>query len=116
MSLELTEEEMRRALFGGACTKSPSSPAQAQVAPTERPEEKSLPTEPKAVLPRKRSEPLSPKLRVTLHVTKEFEGENEVFVHEASTLSSLLAEQEAKKAAQKKRFKYFDLISIEPIS
>lgn len=75
MSRELTEEEMRRALIGGACTKSPSSPAQAQVAPTERLEEKSLPAEPKAVLARKRSKPLSPKLRVTLHVTKEFEGE-----------------------------------------
>ncbi|WP_095194386.1 hypothetical protein [Pseudomonas sp. Irchel 3A7] len=116
MSLELTEEEMRRALFGGACTKSPSSTAQGQVAPAVRSEVKTLPAEPTAGLPRKRSKPLSPKLRVTLHVTKEFEGGTEVFVHEASTLSTLLAEQEAKKAAQKKRYKYFDLISIEPIS
>ncbi|WP_425327011.1 hypothetical protein [Pseudomonas salomonii] len=57
----------------------------------------------------------SPKLRVTLHVTKEFEGDVEVFIHESSTLSTLLAEQEAKQAAEKKKFKYIEVVSVSQI-
>lgn len=34
-----------------------------------------------------------PRLRVTLHVTRQFGGDYEVFIHEASTLSTILAEQ-----------------------
>jgi hypothetical protein len=56
----------------------------------------------------------SPKVRVTLHVTKGFEGDVEVFI-ESSTLSTLLAEQEAKQAAKKKKFKYIEVISVTQI-
>lgn len=58
--------------------------------------------------PRKVATSRSPKLRVTLRVTTEFEGK-------ANTLSSLIAEQEAKAEAKKKKFKYFELISIKAI-
>ncbi|WP_324743251.1 hypothetical protein [Pseudomonas veronii] len=116
MSLKLTEGEMRQALFGGAGTKSPSDLPQICATPEPRSEEELQRAEPKAGLSRKpKSKPLSPKLRVTLHVAKVFDGETEVFVHEANTLSTLLAEQEARRAAVKKRFKYFDLVSIEPV-
>jgi len=54
-------------------------------------------------------------LRVTLRVTKIYEGPEEVFVYDANTLSSLVAEGEAKAAAKKKKFRYFQVISIEPV-
>lgn len=117
MSLDLTEEEMRRALFGAVDPK--PCPAVAEHRFVQTANELSLSAGPasKPEAPRKaKSKSPSPKLRVTLHVTKEYEGQLEVFVHEASTLSTILAEQEARKAAQKKRFKYFNLISIKPIS
>jgi len=52
---------------------------------------------------------------VTLHVTKDFEGDVSVFIYDANTLSTLIAEQEAKKEAKKKKFKYFDVVSVKPI-
>ena len=55
------------------------------------------------------------RLRVTLRVTKIYEGPEEVFVYDANTLSSLVAEGEAKAAAKKKKFRYFQVISIEPV-
>lgn len=97
------EAEMRQALFGiGA------------LAPTS---EKTVPPMPAAppVKPRSFTKSLSPKLRVTMHATKEFEGELEVFVYDASTLSTLTAESEAKAAAKKKKFKYFNVISIKAV-
>ncbi|HBN9869849.1 TPA: hypothetical protein ACP331_003025, partial [Pseudomonas aeruginosa] len=54
----------------------------------------------------------SPRLRVTLKVTKTFEGDEEIFTYDANTLSSLIAEQEAKSAAKKKRYKYFEVLSM----
>ncbi|MGV8921648.1 MAG: hypothetical protein ACOH2R_28420 [Pseudomonas sp.] len=57
---------------------------------------------------------MSPKLRVTLHVTRTFEGDEEVFIHDANTLSTFIAEQEAKNEAKKEKFKYFKVISIKP--
>ncbi|MBJ9976927.1 hypothetical protein IAE35_10650 [Pseudomonas sp. S75] len=95
MTVNLSEEEMRKALFG-------SSP------PTVRNEEKAT-TKPEKPAQRKFS---SPRLRVTLRVTKTFEGEEELFSYDANTLSSLVAEQEARAAAKKKRFKYFELVSV----
>ncbi|WP_017901513.1 hypothetical protein [Pseudomonas asplenii] len=92
MTVNLSEEEMRAALFG-------SSP------PTVSNDEKAT-TKPAQ---RKFS---SPRLRVTLRVTKTFEGEEELFSYDANTLSSLVAEQEARAAAKKKRFKYFELVSV----
>ncbi|MDY7559846.1 hypothetical protein QN382_08245 [Pseudomonas sp. 10B1] len=112
MSTELSEEEMREALFG------PSSPAEPEPVMVPEPEVVVKPTPRPKPLPKSRavSKPLSPKLRVTLHVTSEFEGEEEVFIYDANTLSTFVAEQEAKNEAKKKKFKYFEVISVTPIS
>ncbi|MNW17732.1 hypothetical protein D3C71_2170180 [compost metagenome] len=56
----------------------------------------------------------TPRLRVVLRVGNDFEGEMQEFVHEADTLSSLLAEQEAVRSARKK-FRYVEVISIKPM-
>ncbi|MEB0039800.1 MULTISPECIES: hypothetical protein [unclassified Pseudomonas] len=108
MSAEVSEEEMREALFGPSNTPDPEPPA---VIPEPEIVIKPKPS-PKA---RSVSKPLSPKLRVTLHVTNEFEGEEEVFIYDANTLSTFVAEQEAKNEAKKKKFKYFEVISVKPI-
>ncbi|KPY39336.1 Uncharacterized protein ALO52_00147 [Pseudomonas syringae pv. primulae] len=52
-----------------------------------------------------------PKLIVTLRVGNEFEGETELFVCPADTLSKLQAELDAKKEARKK-YKYIELVSV----
>lgn len=52
-------------------------------------------------------------MRVTLRVGNEFEGKTESFNYDADTLSTLLAEQEATKAARKK-FKYVEVVSVKP--
>jgi len=97
------EAEMRQALFGAGA---------------------SAPLPEKAVLPIPETSPaktrsvakaVSPKLRVTMHVTKEFEGDLEVFIYDVSSLSTLMAEIEAKSAAKKKKFKYFDVVSIKSV-
>lgn len=54
----------------------------------------------------------TPWLRVTLRASKEFEGKTYELFHEADTLSSLLAEQEAVKAARKK-YKYVEVVSVK---
>lgn len=105
MSEILTEEEMRKALFGNVI-QSPN------VSIERSPEPASMPALPKRASTSKR---LSPKLRVTLHVTKTYEGPQEAFVHDANTLSTLVAEAEAKAAAKKKKFRYFELVSVESI-
>lgn len=99
MSDELNEEDMRLALFGSPKQSDPVVLAKPQPSPT----------------PRLNSKPLSPKLRVTLHVTKDFEGDVSVFIYDANTLSTLVAEQDAKNEAKKKKFKYFDVVSVKPI-
>ncbi|SFG74509.1 hypothetical protein SAMN05444062_101214 [Pseudomonas syringae] len=43
---------------------------------------------------------------------KRIERATELLVYDADTLSTLAAEIEAKAAAQNKKFKYFDVISI----
>lgn len=50
-----------------------------------------------------------------MHVTKVFEGDTEVLVYDANTLSTFAAEQEAKAEAKKKKYKYIDVVSIMPI-
>lgn len=55
-----------------------------------------------------------PRQRVTLRVGNEFEGMMHEMVHEADTLSSLVAEHEAIKAA-KKKFCYVEVVSVESI-
>lgn len=97
------EAEMRQALFGTAAS-TPTSDK------TALPIQVATPTKPRPV-----AKALSPKLRVTMHVTKEFEGELEIFVYDVSTLSTLTAEIEAKAAAKKKKFKYVDVVSIQSV-
>ena len=108
---DLTEEEMRRALFGAA-----EAPAPTQVRISDPMENIpdviiALPTA--AMKKRKVEKAFTPRLRVTLRVGNEFEGETEELVHEADTLSTLLAKQEAVKAARKK-FRYVQVVSVEP--
>lgn len=100
MSEFLSEEDMRRALFGSAASPIKEIALQLPAATS---------------LPVRRSMSLVSRLRVTLHVTKIYEGPEEVFIHDANTLSTLVAEAEAKAAAKKKKFRYFQVVSIEPV-
>ena len=103
MTVNLTEQEIRLALFGN----SRSAPDAVNQSPVVKAAEVSVKS-----TPRRTS---SPRLRVTLKVTKTFEGVEEIFSYDADTLSSLVAEQEARAAAKRKRFKYFELVSIVPV-
>ncbi|MGV6953162.1 hypothetical protein [Pseudomonas chlororaphis] len=108
MSTDLTEEEMRLALFGSSNQAAPQlHSAKPGPSAASKPQ-----TSPKHQLVA-RAHP--PKLRVTLHVTKEFEGDIVVFTYDANTLSTFVAEQEAKNEAKKKKYRYFDVVSIKPI-
>lgn len=100
MTVNLTEQEMRLALFGDSL----SSPHAVNESPVVKAAQVSVKS-----TPRRTS---SPRLRVTLKVTKTFEGEEEIFCYDADTLSRLVAEQAARAAAKRKRFKYFELVSI----
>lgn len=102
MSEPLTEEQMRQALFGSA--QPLLAPVFEQSAPSSTPARK---------VPR--SKPLSSRLRVTMRGTKVFEGPEETLVHDANTLSSLVAEGEAKAAAKKAKFRYVEVVSIQPV-
>ena len=46
-----------------------------------------------------------------MRVGNEFEGKTYELIHEADTLSTLLAEQEAVKAA-KKKYRYVEVVSV----
>jgi hypothetical protein len=108
MNPDLTEEEMRQALFGAApaAQKMAVPPKIAEPTVVEfRP--------PPAPSKRKVSYLFVPRLRVTLHVGNVFERSTEVITFEADTLSTLQAEVDAKKAVRKK-FKYVEVISIKP--
>lgn len=109
MSTGLTEDDIRRAL-GLDVVSAPHSPTAKQkpVAPASGPaqEPRSATGKPKV---------RSPKLRVILRVSKEFEGVTELFTHDAVTLSQFDAEQEAKSLAKKAKFRYFDVISIKTV-
>lgn len=107
MSENLSEEEMRLALFG------PSALSEKTSSATPEPKLASPPQVPPAIRPK--TKPILPKLRVTLRVSKDFEGDTEVFTHDANTLSTIVAEQEAKNEAKKKKFKYFDVVSISSV-
>lgn len=109
MSSSLTEAEMREALFGSV-----DAPAQGNtIADQEVPEvifvPHSAPSKKK-----KTAASFTPRLRVVLRVGHEFEGDRQEYVHEADTLSSLLAEQDAVRSA-KKKFRYVDVISVKPM-
>lgn len=96
------EEEMRRALFGNAdaLTKPDALPAMDAGI--------DLPVQAKAKAPR----PVAPGLRVTLRVGNEYEGQTYELLHDANTLSTLLAEQDAVKAARKK-YRFVEVVSVK---
>lgn len=108
MNQELTEEEMRRALFGSAevCTRILPPTVQEPV-----PEAVTLPVS-KPLVKKKAAKAFTPRLKVTLRVGNEYEGQTLEMIHEADTLSTLLAEQEATKAARKK-YRYVEVISVK---
>lgn len=91
MTGELSEEEMRVALFGGVVdtVSATSSPASSAI--------------------KKRSNATS-KIRVTLHVGNVFEGAVEEVIYESPSLSALVAELEAKK--KYKKFRYVTVVSV----
>lgn len=101
-----TEEEMRLALFGPA-------------GPVEQPKATQIPSPAIVDIPsssanhRKSTKRFVPKLKVTLRVGNEFEGDMALFTYEADTLSTLQAELDAKKMARKK-YRFIEVVSIQP--
>ena len=108
MSAGVSGGEMRRALFGS------TGPEEAPTPPTPQPAPEVVFTKSVSTpSPRKKAaKSFTPRLRVTLRVGNEFEGKMHELIHEADTLSSLLAEQEAVRAA-KKKYKYVDVVSVK---
>jgi hypothetical protein len=118
MSTGLTEDDMRRAL--GLDVATPTTPAAPEpvAAPIPEPIARAAPAPVEVKTPpapRPKTKRLSPALVVTLRVTREFEGEETLYVHEAKTLSTFDAEQEARKAASKEKYKYFEVVSIKRV-
>lgn len=110
MNPELTEEEMRWALFGAD-----KQVAQSSAPPVQKCLSDIVITQPAKVAEKKKvAKAFTPRLRVTLRVGNEFEGKTHEVVHEADTLSTLLAEQEATRAARKK-FRFVEVVSIESL-
>ena len=114
MSAGFTEDDMRRALgldLPAAPVQPEIEPAPAKITPAPKPAPKKAPAPDKASSPvaKKRSGPI---LSVTMRVTKVFDGDESLFVHDSKDLSRFNAEQEAKKALAKAGFKYFELESI----
>lgn len=105
MSTQLSEEEMRRALFGAA-----HLPVHGPTA--DIPDVVLLP--PATFARKKVRTAFTPRLRVTLQVGNVYEGDMQPYVHEANTLSTLLAEQDAVKAARKK-YRYVEVVSVKAI-
>jgi len=121
MSTGLTEDDMRRALGLDVPSSAPATPAEPEPAfelapePVAEPEPVPEPVVKAAPAPKPKTKRLSPALVVTLRVTREFEGEETLYVHEAKTLSTFDAEQEARKAAAKEKYKYFEVVSIKRV-
>ena len=109
MSKELTEEEMRQALFGNGPISAPVSPA-----PSKGVQADGISAPVSKVAEKRAPKTFTPRLRVTLCVSNEFEGKTFEIVHEADTLSTLLAEQEATKVARKK-YRYVEVVSVMPM-
>lgn len=107
MSSGLTEEEMRRAL--GLDKFSPSTPSSLKTSIAPSPV-----TEPDR-RPQPKAKARTPKLRVTLRVSKVFDGETELFHYEADTLSRFDAEQQAVAQAKRDKFRFFELVDIKAI-
>ena len=109
MHSELTEEEMRRALFG---TPQPKDHVSTPLVQEPVPEIVFTKPAEAPVAKRKVAKAFTPRLKVTLRVGNEFEGKMTELIHEADTLSSLLAEHEAVKAARK-NYKYVEVVSVK---
>lgn len=107
MNEEWTEEEMRQALFGNAEISAPVS-----TAPLEEIQPDVAAVSVLKVAKKKVPRTFTSRLLVTLRVSNEFEGRTLEIVHEADTLSTLLAEQEATKTARKK-FRYVEVVSVK---
>ncbi|EXF91024.1 hypothetical protein HK44_029340 (plasmid) [Pseudomonas fluorescens HK44] len=104
MSSGLTEDDMRQALGLDVAPLSPSpSPQPTAVAATPKPR------------PPAKAKARTPKLRVTLCVSQEFEGETTLLTHEADTLSRFDAEQQARTLAKQAKYRYVELVAITPI-
>lgn len=108
MSTELTEDEMRRALFGEI---EPAAQPIIQQEPVALPKAVTTdhvkPTKKKTV-----AKAFTPRLQVTMRVGNEFEGKMHELIHEADTLSKLQAELDAVKAARKK-FRYVEVVVVK---
>ena len=104
MSTGFTEDEMRRAL--GLDTPTPAAAPQPE---PELPPAAPAPVKTAERAPVKRRGPV---LRVTMNVSKEYDGEVTQFIHDSKSLSRFDAEQEAKKALAKAKFKDYELASI----
>jgi len=111
MSSGFTEDEMRRAL-GLDMPTPPATPHLQPAAPAPVVAPAPTPASPKTAAPRAPVKRRGPILRVTLQVSKVFDGEETPFVHDSKSLSRFDAEQEAKKALAKAGFKYFVVESI----
>ena len=99
---------MRRALFGAA-----ESIAQGSTFPVQKPISEIVITQPSRPIEKKKvAKAFTPRPRVTLRVGNEFEGKMHEMIHEADTLSTLLAEQEVTKAARKK-FRFVEVVSVK---
>lgn len=109
MNRELTEEEMRQALFGNTEISVPVRGPPLEDAGTGDVAAPVL-----KMMKKKVSKTFTPRLRVTLRVSNEFEGKAFEIVHDADTLSTLLAEQEATKTA-KKKFRYVEVVSVKSL-
>lgn len=108
MNTKLIEDEMRRALFGDSEPSAPATHPKAQDTVSDI-----VIVQPaKAAKKKPASKGFTPRLKVTLRVGNEFEGKMHEMVHEADTLSSLVAEQEATKTARKK-FRFVEVASIK---
>lgn len=107
MNPDLTEEEMHRALFGQTEPLAPALKSHLQDIVQE-----AVAVQPTKAAKQKVSKGFTPMLKVTLRVSNEFEGKTFEIVHEADTLSTLLAEQEATKIARK-NFRYVEVVSVK---
>lgn len=108
MNPDLTEAEMRRALFGE------TEPLPNVAVPPEQepvPELVFVKRSP-PVAKKKAAKAFTPRLQVILRVGNEFEGKTFELIHEADTLSKLQAEVDALKAARKK-FRYVEVLSVK---
>ena len=99
---------MRRALFG-----SPTPLEQISFTPVEAPKPDFAPAQPVNLHQKEKvAKAFTPRLKVTLRIGNEFEGKTYEMIHEADTLSTLLAEQEAVRVA-KKKYRYVEVVSVK---